>query len=152
MPKDVILIAAVTVDGFIARHNLEVTNWSKDLPLFKKQTMGFPIIMGSNTFKTLTGHLDGRDTIVVHRRDNPQDILSTIKTKQCFVIGGGKTYYKFASFLTHLYITPHPYIFGEGIRLFDVSGMCELKLKFLQLIEVDNKNGIFQYQYQVLNN
>ena len=81
-----------------------------------------------------------------------QDILSTIKTKQCFVIGGGKTYYKFASFLTHLYITPHPYIFGEGIRLFDVSGMCELKLKFLQLIEVDNKNGIFQYQYQVLNN
>tara|TARA_B100001996_G_scaffold380257_1_gene367404 strand:+ start:227 stop:685 length:459 start_codon:yes stop_codon:yes gene_type:complete len=152
MPKDVILIAAVTVDGFIARHNLEITSWSKDLPLFKKQTMNHPMIMGSNTFKTLTSLLGGRDIVVVHKDDKPQEILNNIKNKQCFIIGGGKTYYKFASFLTHLYITPHPYVFGEGVRLFDVSGMCELKLKFLQLIEVDNKNGIFQYQYQVLNN
>ena len=55
MPIEVILIAAVTVDGFIARHNLEVTSWSKDLHLFKKQTMGHPVVMGSNTFKTLSG-------------------------------------------------------------------------------------------------
>ena len=45
MPDEVILIAAVTVDGYIARHDLEITTWSKDLPLFKEQTMGFPIIM-----------------------------------------------------------------------------------------------------------
>ena len=43
MPKEVVLIAAVTVDGFIARHSLEVTSWSKDLQFFKKQTMGFPV-------------------------------------------------------------------------------------------------------------
>ena len=53
MPDEIILIAAVTVDGYIARHDLEITAWSKDLPLFKEQTMGFPIIMGSNTFKTM---------------------------------------------------------------------------------------------------
>ena len=152
MPKDVILIAAVTVDGYIARHNLEVTSWSQDLSLFKKQTMGYPVVMGSNTLKTLTGHLDGRDTIVVHKADKPQDVLRTIKNKQCFIIGGGKTYYKFASFLTHLYITPHPYVFGKGVRLFDVSSMGELRLKFIRLVEVDDKNGIFQYQYQVANN
>ena len=40
MPDRVILIAAVTVDGYIARHNLEITNWSQDLKLFKNQTMG----------------------------------------------------------------------------------------------------------------
>ena len=70
MPKEVVLIAAVTVDGFIARHSLEVTSWSKDLQVFKKQTMGFPVIMGSNTDKTLSSNLRGRKKIVVGRKDN----------------------------------------------------------------------------------
>ena len=52
MPTEVILIAAVTVDGYIARHNLEVISWSEDLHLFKEQTLGSPIIMGSNTHST----------------------------------------------------------------------------------------------------
>ena len=65
MPIEVILIAAVTVDGFIARHSLEVAAWSKDLHLFKKQTMGHPVVMGSNTFKTLSGELGGREVLVV---------------------------------------------------------------------------------------
>ena len=37
MPSEIILIAAVTVDGFIARHSNEITKWTEDLPLFKKQ-------------------------------------------------------------------------------------------------------------------
>ena len=49
----VILIAAITADGYIARHSNEIVSWSLDLHLFKKQTMGFPVIMGSNTKKTL---------------------------------------------------------------------------------------------------
>ena len=65
MPKEVILIAAVTVDGFVARHSLEITSWSKDLQVFKKQTMGFPVIMGFNTDKTLFSSLKGRKKIVV---------------------------------------------------------------------------------------
>ena len=70
MPTEVILIAAVTVDGYIARHNLEVISWSEDLHLFKAQTMGSPIIMGSNTYSTLSEELEGRKTIVIHRRAN----------------------------------------------------------------------------------
>jgi dihydrofolate reductase len=50
---DVILIAAVTADGFIARHSHEVVEWSQDISLFKEQTMGYPVIMGSNTFANL---------------------------------------------------------------------------------------------------
>ena len=98
MPKEVILIAAVTVDGFIARHSLEVTSWSKDLRIFKKQTMGFPVIMGSNTDKTLSSNLRGRKKIVVGRKDNPKSVLTKIKEKRCFVIGGGKTFYRFSCF------------------------------------------------------
>ena len=89
MPKEVVLIAAVTVDGFIARHSLEVTSWSKDLQFFKKQTMGFPVILGSNTDKTISNYLRGRRKIVVGRKDKPKNILTTIKEKRCFVICGG---------------------------------------------------------------
>ena len=67
MPKEIILIAAVTIDGFIARHNKEVISWSLDLPLFKKQTIGHSIIMGSNTRKVISKELSGRKNIVVTR-------------------------------------------------------------------------------------
>ena len=149
MPKRVILIAAVTVDGYIARHELEMTNWSKDLHVFKQQTMGYPVIMGSNTHKTLSSELVGRESIVVNRGDEPQVILNNISAEKCFIIGGGRTYLRFIKNLTHLYVTPHPYIFGEGIHLFHGKNNTQLKLQFKKLVEIDSVNGIFQYQYRV---
>jgi|TARA_B100001750_G_scaffold238975_1_gene246339 dihydrofolate reductase len=148
MPKEVILIAAVTVDGFIARHSREVITWSKDLQLFKKQTTGFPVIMGSNTYDTLYDQLEKRDMIIVNRYNNPESILSEIAADRCFIIGGGKTYSRFAPFLTHLYITPHPYIFGVGVRLFS-DPVNALSLRFETMISVDETVGIYQYQYKV---
>ena len=149
MPNEVILIAAVTVDGFIARHNREVTTWSKDLHLFKEQTLGYPVVMGSNTYDTLAAELEGREMIVVHRTDEPESILADIDSDRCFIIGGGKTYARFAPYLTHLYITPHPIVFGNGVPLFD-GGIPELNLSFQNMITIDKKDGIFQYQYKVL--
>ena len=149
MPNEVILIAAVTVDGFIARHNREVTTWSKDLHLFKEQTLGHPVVMGSNTYDTLAAELEGREMIVVHRTDDPESILADIDSDRCFIIGGGKTYARFAPYLTHLYITPHPIVFGNGVPLFD-GDIPELNLSFQNMITIDKKDGIFQYQYKVL--
>ena len=148
MPKDVILIAAVTIDGLIARHHREVTIWSKDLPLFKEQTLGFHVIMGSNTHDTLSAELEDRHTIVVHRNDDPESILDAIPGDRCYIIGGGKTNARFAPFLTHLYITPHPLVFGKGIPLFD-GEIPDFEMVFQQMISVDEKGGIFQYQYKV---
>ena len=149
MPNEVILIAAVTVDGFIARQNREVTTWSKDLHLFKEQTLGHPVVMGSNTYDTLAAELEGREMIVVHRTDDPESILADIESDRCFIIGGGKTYARFAPYLTHLYITPHPIVFGNGVPLFD-GDIPELNLSFQNMITIDKKDGIFQYQYKVL--
>ena len=148
MPSEIVLIAAVTVDGFIARHSNEITSWTKDLSLFKKQTMGHPVIMGSNTYKTLSNELSGRDVIVINRNHNPKNIISNIKHDRCFIAGGGKTYSKFYPFLTDLYITPHPYIFGSGISLFS-DKINESKLIFKKLVEVSKKSGILQYQYKI---
>ena len=149
MPTEVILIAAVTVDGYIARHNLEVTSWSEDLHLFKEQTLGHPVVMGSNTYDTLAAELEGREKIVVHRTDDPESILADIESDRCFIIGGGKTYARFTPYLTHLYITPHPIVFGNGVPLFD-GGIPELNLSFQNMITIEKKDGIFQYQYKVL--
>ena len=148
MPSEIILIAAVTVDGFIARHSNEITKWTEDLPLFKKQTMGCPVIMGSNTHKTLINELKGREVIVAHRDDNPKNILESISAKKCFIAGGGKTYSRFYPFLTHIFITPHPYIFGSGIPLFS-DKINESQLIFKKLVEVSKKSGILQYQYKI---
>ena len=148
MPSEIVLIAAVTVDGFIARHSNEITSWTKDLSLFKKQTMGHPVIMGSNTYKTLSNELSGRDVIVINRNHNPKNVIRNIKQERCFIAGGGKTYSKFYSFLTHLYITPHPYVFGKGISLFSDT-IEESNLIFEKIITVSEKNGIFQYQYKI---
>ena len=148
MPFEVILIAAVTVDGFIARHSNEITSWTKDLSLFKKQTMGHPVIIGSSTYKTLSNELSGRDVIVINRNHNPKNVIRNIKQERCFIAGGGKTYSKFYSFLTHLYITPHPYIFGKGVSLFSDT-IDESNLIFEKIITVSEKNGIFQYQYKI---
>ena len=146
---DIILIAAITVDGYIARQSDEIISWSKDLKLFKEQTMGYPVIMGSNTEKTLAAELEGRKKIVVHRNDKPKKILDELNAEKCFVIGGGIINAKFAPFLTHLYITPHPIVFGKGIPLFS-NLKEELSLKFIQQINVNKTEGIFQLQYKVI--
>ncbi len=145
----IILIAAITLDGYIARQSSDVISWSKDLKLFKKQTMGYPVIMGSNTEKTLAVDLIGREKTVIHRYDDPQKIIDGIKADKCFVIGGGRTYTKFAPFLTHLYITPHPIVFGKGIPLFPKLDQ-ELALQFVKMVQVNESEGIYQFQYKVI--
>ena len=145
---EVIGIAAVTVNGYIARHSREKILWSKDLPLFKKQTKNCAVIMGSNTHKTLSDGLPGREMIIVNRTDNPLDVLRRIDQKRCFVIGGGKTYSKFSSYLTHLYLTIHPLVFKRGIRLFTKLEK-EISISFVRLVPVVAEEGIFQFQFKV---
>ncbi len=145
---DVILTAAITANGRIARHSRELINWSADLELFKQQTMGCPVIMGSNTAATLVSDLKGRQKIIVHRHDNPGNILDSLSAERCFVIGGSRTYGRFGSFLTHLFLTFHPLVISGGIPLFTgLGGTLDLLLE--QQVEVDNQKKIYQFQYKV---
>ena len=145
---DVILIAAITADGYIARHSNEKVDWSLDLHLFRKQTMGYPVIMGSQTEKTLATDLDGRETIIIHRNNNPKNVLDKLQSNKCFIIGGGRTYTRFASYLTHLYLTIHPLIFGGGIPLFPDLDK-DLDIIFLKMLSVDEVRGLYQFQYKI---
>ena len=120
----IIGIAATTMDGFIARHSHEKTNWTKDLSVFKKQTLNHTVVMGSNTKKTLTSKLVTRDTIVVHRKDKPEKILKEIKSKKCFIIGGGRTFSKFAMFKNKVNVFVHNLFLQSSCRFSNfVSGI-----------------------------
>ena len=100
---DVILIAAITQDGFIAHNSNEVITWSKDLALFKTQTMGCPVIMGSNTYNSIENDLKGREIIVFHRNKKPINILNRLSSDKCFIAGGGKTNAYFSPYFCLLY-------------------------------------------------
>ncbi len=145
---DVILIAAITADGYIAKHSNETVEWTQDLHLFKEQTMGYPVIMGSKTKKTINIDLAGRKEIVVHRNDDPKIILSKIKTKKCFVIGGGMTNTMFSPYLTHLNLTFHPFVFAKGVKLFS-SLKNEMKLTLVNVVPVINRKKLYQFQYKI---
>ena len=147
----IILICATTLDGYIARHSNEITNWTKDLKLFKKQTTGYPVIMGSNTFKTLQNELTGRNVIVFHRNDNPYTIIKELKTtyKRIFIAGGGKTNERFMEYITDMYITPHPVMFGTGIKLFG-NNKLKIKTRLTKSIEIHESEGIVQYQFKIV--
>ena len=147
----IILICATTLDGYIARHSNEITNWTKDLKLFKNQTMGYPVIMGSNTFKTLQNELTGRNVIVFHRNDNPNTIIKELKTryKKIFIAGGGKTNERFMEYITDMYITPHPVMFGTGIKLFG-NNKLKIKTRLTKSIEIHESEGLLQYQFKIV--
>ena len=148
---EVILTAAVTINGMIAREETEYINWSADLSLFRKQTMNQTIVMGSTTKKTIKHTLDKRSIIVMHRNMDAKTVLAEVTSERCFIIGGSKTYSVFAPFLTHIYITPHPIVFKtNSIPLFSNLNI-ELNLLFIQKIPVDEKKGIYQFQYKIDN-
>ena len=145
---NVILIAAITADGYNARHSKDTVDWSLELHLFKEQTMGYPVIMGSKTKKTLTLDLKGRNEIVVNRNDKPKTILNEIKADKCFIIGGGKTFTRFSTHLTHLYITIHPLIFGKGVAHFP-NLKRDMDLTLIKMLPVQERENLYQFQYKI---
>lgn len=147
---DVILTAAITVNGMIAHHSEETIRWSEDLHLFRKQTMGHTVVMGSNTEKTLATELDGREVIVMHRDMDPSGVLGAVKTGKCFIIGGSRTYSRFASHLTHLYLTIHPLIFSsDSLPLFSQLDN-DMRMEFERMVKVSSGREFYQFQYRVL--
>jgi hypothetical protein len=47
-----------------------------------------------------------------------------------------------------MYITPHPFIFGKGIRIFE-KFTNEINLQFQKIMTIDEGRGVYQYQYKV---
>ncbi len=133
----VVLIAAVTADGFIARSNPEIsTSWTspEDTKFFVEKTKELGVmIMGSTTFKTIGKALPGRRNIVYSSKtidmegievtnESPQDLIKRLDDEghdSVAICGGSAIYDMFlgAGLVDELYLTIEPVLFGDGVSL-----------------------------------
>ncbi len=105
---NLVLIAAIGKNNELGKDNKLIWYLPNDLKFFKEKTMGSPIIMGYNTFKSLPKLLPGRKHIVLTHREiefpegvdvfhDKKDLLESLKqyNGNVFVIGGASIYKQF---------------------------------------------------------
>ncbi len=150
----VLLLAAITVDGKIARTSHELTTWSsrEDRREFAATSReAGVIIMGRNTYQTLPAPLTGRLHVVLTRHpdtgvaaadnveftsDPPDRVVAALAARgytTAVLAGGAQAYRTFldAGVVDELRLTVEPLAFGAGIALF---GDVALDLR-LELVE-----------------
>jgi dihydrofolate reductase len=66
-PAAVCFVVAVAENGVIGKDGALPWRLSTDLRLFRRLTLGKPVIMGRKTYESIGKPLDGRDNIVVTR-------------------------------------------------------------------------------------
>ena len=143
----VFIIAAVTLDGKIARDGGQVsTAWTSeaDKKKFVQLTKeAGTIVMGSTTYETIGRPLPGRRTIVISRSkkyegvevtsESPAELITRLgreAVRSLAVCGGSSIYTQFmkAGVVTKLYLTIEPVVFGSGIPLFSEPLEAKLEL------------------------
>jgi dihydrofolate reductase len=167
----IIAIAAMTMDGRIARHSGEFTGWTssedKDI-LHEHLDRSDVIVVGNNTYKTAEGPLSKRNCIVftrsvpaVLRRSeklllyNPEGAsLSVVLGEYCTValLGGTQVYTWFLErdLIDEMYLTIEPVVFGNGLNIFDRKN-DEMDVKFsLASVRQLNTNGSVLLHYRKL--
>ena len=143
-----IAVAAVTLDGRIAAHEKELTDWtSKEDKEFLHSFLDTcdTVIVGRATYETARKPLSKRNCIVFTRSVegitpvkknltycNPEraDLMRFIQEsgyERIAVLGGTKTFTYFLEnkLLDEFFLTIEPIIFGRGLPLFDGAPMRE---------------------------
>lgn len=163
MPK-FLAIAAVTLDGKIAKGPSHMSNWtSKEDKVFMRALLDKcdVIIVGNNTYKTAIKPLSKRNCIVISRsviskqktekpqycqRDKKQlqKIIRSGGYKKIAILGGARTY-TFClqnKMLDEIYLTIEPLVFGRGINLFADAKNFEKTFKLAAVKKLNNKGSI----------
>ncbi len=162
-----IAIAAVTIDGKIAKHKNHMSDWtSKEDKVFMRALLDKcdVVIVGNNTYKTAIQPLSKRNCIVFSRSGsskqvsakltycNPQTtdvkkIIRDHKYKTIAILGGAQTY-SFClknSLLDELYLTIEPVVFGQGINLFSDSLSLDKKFKLISVKKLNKQGSLLLY-------
>ncbi|HET7080896.1 MAG TPA: dihydrofolate reductase family protein [Chloroflexia bacterium] len=165
---EIILMAAVTLDGKLARHAAHLSDWTspEDKKLFRTETRrAGVIILGHNTFRTLALPLPGRLHIVLTRdRSDKVDIPgvveytaappATIATDlaargytRAILVGGAQANALFlaADLVDEIWLTVEPVIFGQGLGLF--AGMAfERRARLVSLTPLNADAFLARYR------
>ncbi len=162
---NVILIAAITADGFIGRSSGHAADWTskEDKQLFVKVTKeAGTIIMGSKTFETIGRALPDRRMIVLTSRPDeytaddveftnepPKILMTRLESegiKSLVVCGGAQIYHAFmeANLVDELYLTVEPVLFGTGVTLF--AGELDSKLQLTETQKLNENVVLLRYK------
>ena len=167
----VFLIAAISIDGYIARDSDQIsTVWTskEDKKFFSERTkQAGVIVMGRKTFETIGRALPNRLNIVLSRQPRPtnapeeiqwsnktpQELLKELEQKgyqEVAICGGQQIYSEFlkAGLINTLYLTVEPIMFGAGVKLVtsDQSSATKLSLKEMKKL---NESGTILLEYEV---
>lgn len=159
----VILIAALTVDGYIARSHDEQINWTskEDKKSFAELTkQAGVVVMGSSTYRTIGKPLPGRRNIIYSRQKTQEEGIEftdelpevlidrlTQEGHESVAICGGRSVYTLfleAAVVDELYITVEPIIFGHGITLAD--GFLNLSLQLIEHKLINENSVLMHYE------
>lgn len=160
----IFIIAAQTLDGFIARKKNQVsTDWSsaEDKKRFVSLTKKAGVVVfGSTTFETFGKPLKDRINIVYSRTkkfdgvemtdDEPEVLISKLEERgfsEVAICGGAGIYTKFlkAGVVDTIYLTIEPIFFGTGISLFNEDLDIPLEL----ISEEKTPDGTLFLEYKV---
>ncbi len=101
---EIIIIAAMAQNRIIGKNNTLPWHIPEELRLFKKTTMGCPMIMGRKTFESFPAPLPGRRHIVLSRNANyiPKNVEKAESLEKAlemcegeekvFIIGGAQVF------------------------------------------------------------
>lgn len=161
----VFIVAAISVDGFIARNTAELADWTgkEDKKVFVELTKrAGVVVMGRTTFETIGRPLPGRRNIIftTHRIDQegveatqlaPPDLIASLEADgytEVAICGGRSVYDQFlqAKVVDELYLTLIPTLFGDGISLFKSPISQALRLKS----EKKLSDGVLFLHYEVI--
>lgn len=132
----IILIAALSADGFIGKTANHLADWTskEDKKLFVELTKkAGVVVMGRNTYETIGRALPGRLNVVYTSKplDNPEvrttqeppsELINRLAKegyREIAVCGGQAVYEMFLvdNLVDELYITIEPVLFGSGISI-----------------------------------
>ncbi|WP_341656540.1 dihydrofolate reductase [Blattabacterium cuenoti] len=153
----IILIAAVSKNGFIGKNNQLMWHLPNDLKRFKYLTVGKTVLMGRKTFESLGKRLPKRRNIILTKKKRKLlylkkniSIVSSIKEiekiyKKIFVIGGEKTYeYTIEKAQTIELTLVHKKFYGDA--KFPKIDQKKWKKIYELFCEKDN-NHLFDYSF-----
>ena len=112
------MIAAVGRHNELGKDNNLIFHIKEDMRFFKATTLGHPVIMGLNTFESISKPLPGRENYIASRSSEPTptgttkipDLITFLDAhrddpKEYFIIGGATIYRLALPYATTLYLT-----------------------------------------------
>lgn len=167
----IILIAAITIDGKIAKYPGHTVDWTskKDKQFFRGETeKAGVVIFGSTTYKAIGRPMPNRLNIVMTRNparfsdqkkkglleftsESTKSLIASLQKRgfKNVVVGGGSEIYSLflqKGLINEIYLTVAPIIFGKGVNLFAEIDMADLKLELFDVSRLGNEEVLLKYR------